>query len=42
MKDFKPTAYNQDRIIQHNTSHVTFHKYIRETYNTMESQIITN
>jgi hypothetical protein len=21
--------YNQDRIIQHNTSHVTFHKYLR-------------
>jgi hypothetical protein len=30
-------AYNQDRIIQHNTSHVTFHKYLIKSYNTMES-----
>jgi hypothetical protein len=34
--------YNQDCIIQHNTSHITFHKYWKEAYNTMESQIITN
>jgi hypothetical protein len=33
---------NQDHIIQHNTSHVTFHKYLKETYNNTESQIITN
>jgi hypothetical protein len=32
--------YNQDRIIQHNTSHVTFHKYLREAYNTSESQLL--
>jgi hypothetical protein len=25
-----------------NTSHVTFHKYLKEAYNTTESQIITN
>jgi hypothetical protein len=25
--------YIQDRIIQHNTSHITFHKYLREAYN---------
>jgi hypothetical protein len=32
--------YNQDRIIQHNTSHVTFHKYLREAYNPTESQLL--
>jgi hypothetical protein len=35
-------AYNQDRIIQHNTSHITFHKYLNKTLQHHEVTIITN
>jgi hypothetical protein len=35
-------AYNQDRIIQHNTSHVTFHKYLIKSFQHHEVAIITN
>jgi hypothetical protein len=35
-------AYNQDRIIQHNTSHVTFHKYLIKSLQHHGVAIITN
>jgi hypothetical protein len=35
-------AYNQDRIIQHNTSHVTFHKYFIKSLQHHGVAIITN
>jgi hypothetical protein len=35
-------AYNQDRIIQHNTSHITFHKYLNKSLQHHGVAIITN
>jgi hypothetical protein len=35
-------AYNQDRIIQHNISHVTIHTYLRRSLQHHGVAIITN